>query len=40
MPFEHLLVEASLVGLAAATDDMREGTRAFVAKRKTELKGR
>ena len=40
MPYELLLVEASLFGLAAATDDMREGTRAFVAKRKPEFKNR
>jgi hypothetical protein len=29
-----------LLGLAAATDDMRDGARAFVAKRKPEFKGR
>jgi enoyl-CoA hydratase len=40
MPSEDLLVEASRVGLAAATDDIREGTRAFVAKRKPKFKGR
>jgi 1,4-dihydroxy-2-naphthoyl-CoA synthase len=40
MPSEHLFVEASRLRLAAATDDMREGTRAFVAKRKPEFKNR
>jgi enoyl-CoA hydratase/carnithine racemase len=40
MPYEHLLVEALRFGLAAATDDMREGTRAFVATRKPGFKGR
>jgi enoyl-CoA hydratase len=37
---EGCFVEASLFGLAAATEDMREGTGAFVAKRKPEFKGR
>ena len=32
-------LEALLFGLAAATDDMREGTRAFMEKRKAEFKG-
>ncbi len=33
-------LEAALFGLVAATDDMREGTRAFVEKRKAEFRGR
>ncbi len=37
---EGCFVEASLFGLAAATGDMREGTRAFVEKRKPEFTGR
>ena len=32
--------EASLFGVVAATDDMREGTRAFLEKRRPEFKGR
>jgi enoyl-CoA hydratase len=32
--------EATLFGLVTATDDMREGTRAFLEKRKPEFKGR
>jgi enoyl-CoA hydratase len=32
--------EATLFGLVAATDDMREGTRAFLEKRKPAFKGR
>jgi enoyl-CoA hydratase len=41
MPFAHGQVfEATLFGLVAATDDMREGTRAFLEKRKAEFKGR
>jgi enoyl-CoA hydratase len=32
--------EASLFGLAASTEDMREGTRAFLEKRKPEFTGR
>jgi len=33
-------IEATYFGLAAATDDMREGTRAFVEKRKPVFQGR
>ena len=33
-------IEATLFGLAAATDDMREGTRAFLEKRKPVFQGR
>ena len=33
-------LEATLFGLVSSTDDMREGTRAFVEKRKPEFKGR
>jgi len=32
--------EATLFGLVAATEDMREGTRAFLEKRKAQFKGR
>jgi enoyl-CoA hydratase len=32
--------EATLFGLVASTEDMREGTRAFLEKRKAEFKGR
>jgi len=31
--------EATLFGLVASTDDMREGTRAFLEKRKPAFKG-
>jgi enoyl-CoA hydratase len=41
MPFaEACQYEATLFGLVASTDDMREGTSAFLAKRKPEFKGR
>jgi enoyl-CoA hydratase len=41
MPFaEGAIFEATLFGLVAATDDMREGTRAFLEKRKADFKGR
>mgnify|MGYP000882797815 FL=1 len=41
MPFEDASrYEASLFGLVAATDDMREGTRAFLEKRTPVFKGR
>jgi enoyl-CoA hydratase len=37
---EAEFLEAALFGLTFATDDMREGTRAFLEKRKAEFKGR
>jgi enoyl-CoA hydratase len=37
---EGLFLEASLFGLCAATDDMREGMAAFLEKRKAGFKGR
>jgi enoyl-CoA hydratase len=37
---EAQVFEATLFGLVASTDDMREGTRAFLEKRKAEFKGR
>jgi enoyl-CoA hydratase len=37
---EALRLEASLFGLCFATEDMREGTRAFVEKRKPRFTGR
>jgi enoyl-CoA hydratase len=41
MPFaEACQYEATLFGLVASTDDMREGTRAFLEKRKPDFKGR
>ena len=40
MPFaEGCQFEAALFGIVATTDDMREGTRAFLEKRKSEFKG-
>ena len=40
MPFaEGAIHEATLFGLIATTDDMREGTRAFLEKRKPVFKG-
>jgi enoyl-CoA hydratase len=41
MPFaDACQYEATLFGLVASTDDMREGTKAFLEKRKAEFKGR
>jgi enoyl-CoA hydratase len=41
MPFaEAQTYEATLFGLVASTDDMREGTKAFLEKRKADFKGR
>ena len=41
MPFkEACAYEATLFGLVASTEDMREGTRAFLEKRKAGFKGR
>jgi enoyl-CoA hydratase len=37
---EALRLEATLFGLVASTDDMREGTRAFLEKRPAEFKGK
>lgn len=37
---EGSFLEATLFGLVASTDDMREGTRAFLEKRKAQFKGR
>ena len=41
MPFaEAQIYEATLFGLVASTEDMREGTRAFLEKRRPAFKGR
>ena len=41
MPFADAAVfEATLFGLVASTDDMREGTRAFLEKRKPRFEGK
>jgi enoyl-CoA hydratase len=41
MPLDAALQwEASQFGLSCATEDIREGTRAFLEKRKAEFKGR
>jgi len=37
---EGLFLEASLFGLSCATADMREGTKAFLEKRKADFKGK
>jgi enoyl-CoA hydratase len=37
---DGLNFEATLFGLVASTDDMREGTKAFLEKRKADFKGR
>jgi enoyl-CoA hydratase len=37
---EAQVLEATLFGLVAATEDMREGTTAFLEKRKAEFKGK
>jgi enoyl-CoA hydratase len=36
---QALLLEANHFGLLSGTDDMREGTRAFIEKRKAVFKG-
>jgi enoyl-CoA hydratase len=41
MPLEEgCYLEATLFGLCCASEDMREGTKAFMEKRKAEFKGR
>ena len=41
MPFaEACRLEAALFGMAAATDDMKEGTRAFLEKRNAQFRGK
>ena len=41
MPFDKgQFLEATLFGLVASTDDMREGTAAFLEKRPAQFKGR
>ncbi len=37
---EGLFLEATLFGLSCATEDMREGTRAFLEKRKADFRGK
>jgi enoyl-CoA hydratase len=37
---EGLFLEATLFGLSCATEDMREGTKAFLGKRKADFKGK
>jgi enoyl-CoA hydratase len=37
---DGLYLEATLFGMACGTEDMREGTKAFLEKRKAEFRGR